>query len=237
LDKVKYSGLDLHIKHIYMPNQLGFCGPDDKGLILEYLHSFKFDERLIDIIKRFEVAYPFLEFIAKATGKFPFELKVPEAYWIGNELLDKISKEDFYRFIIDKFRVDKKETKNYDNPIAYHTFYVLNIYSKPDKRVLELIDNCRISWGKVLEIKNDNLKIEYKPLSIKDGKFILADSKLKYVKFDPNIKDFKNLRVGDWVSIHWNFACDILSKTNLNNIIKYTERSLKITNKLIKEKF
>ena len=51
------SGIVLHAKHAYMPNALGYCGPDDGGKILDFLHGASLSsadhDRILRVLQRF----------------------------------------------------------------------------------------------------------------------------------------------------------------------------------------
>ena len=95
---MRESGVLFHAKHAFMPNFLGYCGPDERGRIQQSLEGGKTDDELVRTLRQFEAAYPFLGLIAKSTGREVFDYAVPEAYWIGNSLLTKVPASDFYRF-------------------------------------------------------------------------------------------------------------------------------------------
>lgn len=248
----RHAGILLHAKHAYMPNNLGYCGPDDRGRILQAIHESVIDERLLGVLKNFEAAYPFIHLIGKSTGRDPFDYDVTEAYWIGNRLLQNVSPTDFYEFTHHglQTKMRKDETRKIfselnSQAIPHHSFYVLSIWSRSERalnhpeldsrasRSLEqLMDNCRISWGRVLEAKGTALKVEYTPLKIHEGKLTLSKSTIKKVQYDPEVPSFRNLKPGDPVSIHWNFACEVLTPQQFNNIKKYTLSDLRAANRL-----
>ncbi|MDP1629277.1 MAG: DUF6390 family protein, partial [bacterium] len=40
----------------------------------------------------------------------------------------------------------------------------------------------------------------------------------------------KNPKIGDWISIHWDWACEILSPRQVRNLEYYTLQSLNLAN-------
>src|ERR1039458_5353739 len=83
----------LFARYAYPPNALGYCGPGDSQSLLELgadPGSVGNDEGLRRLARRFEGAWPYVELIAAANRiEDPLDLRVVEAYWIGNELLDR----------------------------------------------------------------------------------------------------------------------------------------------------
>ena len=245
------SGLILHAKHAFMPNSLGYCGPDDRGRILQLLEQGRAGEGLLKTLQGFEAAYPFLNLIARNTGKDVFDRAVPEAYWIGNNLLERVPHSDFYGFSHRELRgKDPKKVRelfrNLDGSAPpHHTFYVLSTYAgstvadgpdlsnEKEGKVAELIDNCRISWATVKQVRRNDLQVEYRPVAIREGTVGLAPLRTKKVRYNPEVTPFGSVKAGDVVSIHWNYACDVLSRRQTQNLTKYTEADLVLINRYL----
>ena len=97
-------------------------------------------------------------------------------------------------------------------------------------KLLELMDSCRISWGKVAEVKEKELVVEKSPLTIEDEHLSLAKSVKKKVSYDGEIPPFGAIKKGDWVSLHWNFASEKLDLTQLRNLKTFTSQDIRATN-------
>jgi Family of unknown function (DUF6390) len=254
----KYSGELLHAKHAFPPNNLGYCGPDVRGKIQEYLHSQSDSEDVRPILTRFEAAYPFVRMIAKSTGRKPFDYEVAEAYWLGNDLLDKVQTREFFEFAHQSLSptrkkagknngAGKQEAKAVFRKLGsmarpHHTFYVLGLYARTSEmpetgpKLIELMDSCRISWGKVLEVKRESLIVERPSLVMKQGNLSLSSPQKKEVQYDPEIPPFSGIKRGDWVSLHWNFASEKLVQHQLRNLKRYTALDIAATNNLVSQK-
>lgn len=244
-------GILFHAKHAYMPNNLGYCGPDDRGTILQHLEESRGGEELASTLEGFEAAYPFLKLIARETGRNVFDYSVPEAYWIGNGLLDKVPVHELYKFshreLQGKDPMEVRRVYKALNGAArpHHTFYVMSTFTTSSAkdgpslanqgagRVAELIDNCRIAWGRVVKVGNKTLEVECRPVTMKHGRLTLAEMKRKKVQYNPEVSPFGRVRQGDSVSIHWNYACDVLTKRQLGNIRKFTEEDIESVNSLL----
>jgi hypothetical protein len=251
---MKESGILFHAKHAYMPNTLGYCGPDEGERIQQGLEEGKAGEDLVNTLQEFEAAYPFLKLIARNTGRGVFDYAVPEAYWIGNRLLEKVPVSDFYGFSHHELKGKDRESvravfKGLDGEaLPHHSFYVMSTYAasgaaggpnldnESAKKVAELIDNCRISWGKVKRVEAKELRVEFRPLVINEGRLALAPPRLKQVRYNPDVKPFGSVRPGDVVSLHWNYACDVLTSRQSRNITRYTAADLALVNRFLATK-
>ncbi|MDE1857547.1 MAG: hypothetical protein KGI26_00570 [Thaumarchaeota archaeon] len=243
------DGILFHAKHAYMPNSLGYCGPDENGKILGHLEAGKGGEDLVRTLQGFEAAYPFLKLIARNSGREVFDYSVPEAYWIGNDLLGRVDPADFLRFSRGELKGNgmrnlEMSLKPLDGAgVPHHTLYVLGTYagSAGDgpslgngaaKKVARLMDDCRISWGTVRRADREELVVLHQPLALGDGLSLGAPAEKK-VRYDPRVEPFDRVKAGDVVSIHWNYACDVLSRRQARNIERYTALDLTLANRLI----
>ena len=251
---MKNEGILFHAKHAFMPNRLGYCGPDESIRIQEGIEGGRTDERLVRTLQDFEAAYPFLRLIARSTGRSAFDYSVPEAYWIGNGLLAKVPVPDFYNFSHRELRgKDKRKVREVFRALdgeapPHHTFYVMSTYAlsgavdgpnlsnEASKKVAELVDNCRVSWGRVTEVGKDELRVEQRPMRFEGRRLALSAPVVKRVRYNPGVKPFGSVRPGDMVSIHWSYACDVLTDRQSRNIAKYTAADLSLVNRLLASK-
>ena len=248
---MKERGLVLHAKHAFMPNSLGYCGPDDRGRILQLLEGGRGGDPLLRTLKDFEAAYPFLRLIARNTGRKTFDFAVPEAYWIGNSLLDQVPHADFYAFSHRELKgKDPGKVKELFKGVngqapPHHTFYVLSTYAgsnvadgpnvsnEKEAKVAKLIDNCRISWAKVRRVGGKDLQVEHSPLVLKDGRLAFAKPELRRVRYNPEVSPFQKVRTGDMVSLHWDYACEVLTPRQTRNLQRYTAADMALVNSLL----
>jgi hypothetical protein len=248
---LKDKGVLLHAKHAFMPNTLGYCGPDERDMIVRHLEGSSGGEDLESMLKRFEAAYPFLRLIGRTTGRDPFDFAVPEAYWIGNGLLEKVSVPDFRDFSrMDLPGRDEREVDSAFRALGskarpHHTFYVMSTYATASvrdgpnlrndsrDRIVKAMDSCRVSWGKVTKVGRDKLQVEYSPLIMDEGRLSMGRVRSKSVSYNSRVKPFGSVKVGDPVSIHWDYACDVLSPRQVRNITKYTLLDIQSVNRLL----
>ncbi|EKD56697.1 MAG: hypothetical protein ACD_58C00119G0003 [uncultured bacterium] len=167
------QGSLLFAKYAFAPNKLRYCGPDGNRDIFDYCVAEESDKGLIELLKGFEGAFPYLQLIAKANKiKDPFDEKVVEAYWIGNDLLKNVTTKDFHEQLKNRF--SKKLSPNLmkwilpkpaEGAKPHHSFHVLDVYTKTGlirsgikTNVMETVDNCLILPGRVVKTKNEKLK-------------------------------------------------------------------------------
>jgi hypothetical protein len=234
-------GLKLAARYSYRPFTLGFCGPQNneaKKIITNYLLGEKnLEDKVKGVFEKFIGAYPYYQLIAwKNKIKDPFDKKVVEAYWVGNKLLEKVSKKDIALMILGAFSLPgwlplpKAKKVIEDLPLKslpHHSFHVLFLGSVTDTVAIKgkAIDLCRISWGQVKKVSGDKLIVEYKPLILKPRPRLAGKIK-KEISYEPNFGVI--ITVGDWVSFHWDFVSDKLDKIQVKNLEKYTLHNLKL---------
>lgn len=101
-------------RYAFGPNQLHYCGPDRNSQLFAHIKEEVVDPDLTRILSQFETMYPYLVHIAAANRiKDPLDDRVVEAYWIGNALLDRVSKSDFYWHLVDGLSLKKKLGKSF----------------------------------------------------------------------------------------------------------------------------
>ena len=195
------------------------------------------------VFRKFMGAYSYYKLIARSNKiKDPFDERVVSAYWIGNNLLNKVKTEDLRRMVAEEFAgpglllkqvAIKKATSIPKGSKPHHSFHVLIIGSvtgSVDFKNTALKDLCRIGWGAVKKIKNKSCVVECRQFSgeknIKIGKLIK-----KEVIWDKNL--VAGLKIGDPVAFHWNCICDKITPIQKKNLEYWTKYHLKIANQTI----
>lgn len=232
-------------RYAFMPNRLKYCGPDKNRDLFEYGAREIVDGGLSEILAEFQTLYPYLNFIALSNKiADPFDRRVVEAYWIGNSFLENVKTPKFYDHLLCgqglKKRIDRKSLEYLIGKIPlgarpHHSFHVLNVFTRTGHaavvHTVETMDKCRISWGRIKAIKKEKLVVSSRPLKMENKKIILAPERDAEVLREFNDKTFvENPRIGDWVSIHWDWVCEILSPRQVKNLEYYTNQSLKLAN-------
>ena len=169
------NGLEFFAKYALPPNILGYCGPANTCRIVKENNP----EELRRLLSQFEGAVPYLRLIASANSiKDIFDYRVIEAYWLGNDLLKNVPTGDLYGDMEKRFkkRMRKKDWHWLISGLIgeakpHHVFHVFDVYrrigfmrSGAAEKILETINNCRISWGKVVFVeKNQEIEKHERP--------------------------------------------------------------------------
>jgi hypothetical protein len=235
-------------RYAFAPNQLGYCGPDDNAALFDYVIEKSPDQGLVEIERRFEGAYPYLCLIAGANGiADPFDERVVDAYWIGNDLLNGVGPGAMYESLTDRFR-PRMKTTDFRWLVAklgaarpHHNFHVFDIYVRTglmrDEKArvaLGAMDSCRISWGKVVSVEGPDLIVERPELNYVDGRLGLSEPRATRVARQREGRGFiDEARLGDMVSVHWSWACDRLTPGALHRLRQATDQCLALANKTI----
>lgn len=234
------KALQLCSRFALTPNKLGFCGTESAPVKLQNC-ILKGDCKGVESqLRKFIILNPYLQTIGEITNLDPFSYEVIEAYWFGNDLL-KICKPEHYYLLLKNFKIQgvpnflikELKTKEPKVFIPIHLFNILHVgVGRASGSVpfnLNSINNCMIRLGKILEInkKNQKLKINLNSLSkLKTGFKLVFKNKI--FSFNPQFTP--NLKIGDTVSVHWNFIPKKLTQKEEKNLKFWTK---KLTNSLI----
>ncbi len=237
------KGIELALRFSYITNSLRFCGPKEASeQFLNYLKNKNNEEQVKKSLLRFEGLHPYLSSIAEKNNKDIFDEKVAEAYWIGNDLLDNLDDNNI-KEIIKKLvqhglpeSFGEKLIQNLPSGFVPHhnfnVFYVgVGMLTSSVETNLQNMDNCRISWGKVIETSPEQEKLIVQTDSLKkeNNKIIIKKDETKTVVF---LKEMLNdAKKGDIVALHWGFAPLVLNEYQSGNLKRYSQKILDVMNK------
>lgn len=231
-------------RYAYPPNERGYCGPDDHRALLEYRSAGVADEGLAQLARGFHGPWPYLKLMAERTGAGdPFSERVVEAYWVGNDLLDRVDTVDFGNTIEERFRprVGSKwpgMAEAIPRGVPHHSFHVFVTYpwvgllDSGRGEPLEILDRCRIRWGKVAEVAGDRVTVISRRLCWDGKQLSLGEpSPESAIRSVDGLGFTEPLRSGEWVSLHWEWVCDRLTPRQLAYLQRFSARQLKMTNR------
>jgi hypothetical protein len=238
------SGLLSFIRYAFMPNHLGYCGGTHHEVLLEHAAAGQPDRRLAPLLAKFTGALPYLQTIAAAHHLAdPFDHRVVEAYWLGNDLLDGVEAAALHRSLDERFgrqltgaTRDQVLSKPPQGARPYHLFHVLDVYRHLGHEGIALatMENCRISWGRVRAVEGAELVVRRQPLVLDGTDLALgepADTRVLRSISDRGFAD--DVVVGDWVSIHWGWTCEVLDARRLGNLRRWSAHHLALANRTI----
>ncbi len=225
----RMSGAELAARFGAGPNRLGYCGP--KGFFSD---KNRREGHLKSQLKKFRGSYEYLRLIAKANGRKSFDYEVVEALWLGNKLLEKVSRAALARMIARRFvgpgLLGKKRAAEFAQALpakvrphhSFHTFYLVSIRGVLAGTEQEL-DSCRVSWGKVMGVERGRWKVKYRPIKI-DGKHAKF-GKPRNAFWKPWPGAGPPAR-GGWVAGHWGLAACFLNDKQVKRLEKYTKMNM-----------
>src|SRR5919199_4662668 len=162
------------VRYGFMPNRLRYCGPDDNRTLLQYALEDVSDGGLTPLLRQFTGALPYLKLIARSNGiADPFDARVVEAYWLGNELLEGVEVRQLYDALLERF--GKQLTGRTRDLVLgkapagarpHHAFHVLDVHSRVGEleNTLLTLEQCRVSWGQVRGVEGAELVVCSQPL-------------------------------------------------------------------------
>lgn len=227
-----------------VPNRLGFCGPQvsrEQKILREFIRTGEKRSEARKILGKFEGAYGYFCLIARKNEiKDPFQEKVVEAYWIGNNLLDNVSVRDIRGMIKKKFTrpglLSQEEANRRIEKVpfgarphhSFHVFILGTVTGTIDLNTVNLKDICRVGWGKVREIDErfeNKVVVDYQP-AVKEGTIKLGEFEKKELFWDKEV--VSQLKAGDYVAFHWGVVSCLLNRRQIINLKKYTEITLNL---------
>lgn len=251
------QGAELFARYAYPPSALGYCGPEGAPPLLARRASGTnaeshlrvrgaagTDEGFRGVAQAFEGAWPYLELLAGVLGGDPLDPAVVETYWIGGPALDRVEASAFGPFLAERFGAQP----GVDWPLVralvaagavpHHSFHVLAIYpwlgllrAGHEGRPLEVLDRCRIRWGRVIRIDGDDAFVRGRPLAWDGWSLGLGEPREERV--DAAIEGHTTvagLAPGDRVAMHWHWICGRLGQEQVVRLRAATAWHLGLVN-------
>ncbi|RME53855.1 hypothetical protein D6783_00595 [Candidatus Woesearchaeota archaeon] len=241
------DGIELCIRFSLRPTSLRFCGPQRaQALFQRYLERKDNEDEVRAAFEQFEGLYPYLSAIAQKHGRDVLDYDVVEAYWLGNRLLEGFTRDEA-RGIIEGLMAKRSALRSLPRRIGealieslpekvlphhnFHVFYVgVGRTAGTVPLVMNSYDQCRISWGEVLEVRAEKelLRVRTTRLVEDGGKVVLGGRVEREVGYVPGL--LGRVRRGDFVALHWGFAPVLLREEDVARIEKYTRYALDLYN-------
>lgn len=239
------GGTTRFVRYAFMPNRLQYCGGDDNRTILDYAVADVREPPLDRMLRKFTGALPYLQLIARRNAIVdPFDERVVEAYWIGNELLERVEARELYDHLRERYRselsapvIDRIAAKAPAGARPHHSFHVFDVWRQTERgrnEVLATIDSCRISWASVTAVEAGELVVERAPIVFADGVLGLGAPRTERVTRMLEGTGFvDSAAVGDVVSLHWSWACEVLTPAQQRSLERYTRLHLALANQTL----
>ena len=245
MDTVATTGLQRFVRYAYPPNRIGHCGPADASALHAYGTTGVTDAGLGELVAAFTGPQPYLSVLAAAARvDDPFHPQVVEAYWVGNGLLDLVAPALLASVADDalaqRLGRDGERVREavWRGGVAHHGFHVFEVYpwvgllrSTGKDDALDVLDGCRISWGRVLAVTGDDVVVTRRPLTWDGHRLALGAPQARRVRWaDDGVGFIAAPIVGDWVSLHWDRVCEVLTQPATRRLSVLTEHQLDAVN-------
>jgi Family of unknown function (DUF6390) len=237
------DGVALGARFSLATNRLSFCGPADaEPLLYRAIVDGTGLPEARRSLERFEALRPYLEAIGRKHGLDPFDDRVVEAYWIGNDLLDAFGPAEF-REILDALttrglprRVAGRLSERLPaRPLPFHAFHVcfvgVGAVTGHVPTTLPNMEACRPGWARVTAVTTDGLDVAAPALEARGGRLRLGPDRARRLAYDPRV--VPGIRPGDDVAVHWEWAAVRLSAGQRRAIEAYTRRSIDAANEAL----
>jgi len=230
------NGVQLCARFSIATNRLNYCGPADaEPTLYRTIVDGEELEASAKALRKFEALEPYLQAIAEKHGQDLFDHDVVEAYWIGNDLLEPFTRDDFRRILETLQRrglgrpiAARLAAHLPEHPIPHHAFHVtfvgVGAVTGKVATTLENMEMCRPSWGRVTRVEGNTAHVEKPSLTLDGEKLGLGEAREAAYDFDPRL--LPGLQGGDWVALHWGWPTMALSPTQLARLRDYTMRCL-----------
>lgn len=240
------NGTLLCTKYAFPPNYFQYCGPDENKQLREYLQDQPANQRGRNedptprkLLSEFGTLYSYLTAIAHANAiADPLDPRVVRAYWIGSPLLEQLDANQTFEELKNGQQLQMRLPQQYRKWLypkvtqarLHHSFHVMNVFMRTGHVILpitvESMDNCRIGWGKIIKIHDDTLEILSQRIVLIEGKLQIRPKVIRTVQ-TPQPTAYQ---IGDIVSYHWNWVCDVISTADVKQLKYYTTLSMKLAN-------
>lgn len=227
----------LFAQYAYPPNELGYCGPADFGL----LNGAGFP-KIATRVQEFDGAWPYLTEIAEAVGgSDPLDEDVVRSYWVGGPSLEKVDADALLARLRATFKGQVTgllgELSTATGVLANHSFHVFVVYpwvkflDREPRTALRVMQDCRIRWGTVESVAGEQVVIASRRLRLDAGRLALGEPETERVRWRKGDVSLAPAPVpGATVSAHWDWVCGTLSHDETNALSTATQATLELVN-------
>jgi hypothetical protein len=232
------AGYSLFARYAFPPNELGYCGPADSDVFLRADNPGEVAAHA----KEFEGAWPYLHALAEAADTAnPLDADVVHSYWVGGPLLGRVDAAHLVTTLQQAFTGQVTGLLRglgfTPKALAHHSFHVFVVYpwvrflDRDAATALNVLQNCRIRWGKVESVDGDHVTLSAHPLTYTDGLLALGEPRLERVRWRKSgVSLIGPPRSDDVVSAHWDWICGVLTGAECTALAHATQTTLDLVN-------
>jgi Family of unknown function (DUF6390) len=226
------------------PNVLGYCGGTDHDGLVGHVQAGIDGRELVELCRQFEGAWPYLVLIARSAGiADPLDARVVEAYWLGNDLLARVSPALFQSDLEARFRPRTARSEwpwLAGKPAAgarpHHSFHVLEVMPRIGMlragqvaAILPAMEQCLIRPATVVgAVADGRLEVAVRPLTVLDGKLAFGAA-----VFERVLDGIEPVQPGDRVAVHWGWSCGRLEPAQSDRLERVTAEAMARANETI----
>ncbi len=239
------DGIPLAARFSIATNRLNYCGPAQaESALYGAIVSGRGSPESRRALEGFEALMPYLQAIGAQHGLDPFDERVVEAYWIGNDLLDAFGLKAF-RAILEGLQrrglprsIAARLAQHLPaHPIPHHMFHVafvgVGAVTGHVETTLPNLESCRPAWATVLERRADVLQVRRPTLRIAEGRLEWGRDTVEEIPYDPRV--VPEVDAGCSVVLHWGWPALTLTPVQLDALREYTRRSIAAANEVLPE--
>jgi hypothetical protein len=98
---------------------------------------------------------------------------------------------------------------------------------------LQVLDRCRIRWGRVVSADGDWAVVRSSPLGWDGHRLALSPPRAERVRAAAGGLGLAGgLAAGDWCALHWDWVCAVLTPARLAALRLHTARQMELVNGL-----
>jgi hypothetical protein len=234
------DGLLRFARYAFPPNERGLCGPDRAPELAEAIEAGVGDPDVRSIAEGFSGAWPYLVLLGSELSRGdPLDPAVVDAYWLGEPCGRRVQVSSLGDSLRERFGGrggweglrDSVELGGWPTH-AYHVFTVYPwvglIRSGLVDPGLDVIDRCRIRWGRVVEISGDRAVVMSDQLLWNGHSIEAGPPRAETVSVLRNDGD---IEAGGLVSLHWGWVCEPITPRQQRWLQASQEYHLQLANR------
>lgn len=234
------AGVEMFARYAHAPNALGYCGPPlGAGLRDGSLDQIRHAATM------FSGAWPYLCVLSRLTGiADPLDRRLVESYWLGHGLGADLDRRELFDALLEIIGPRAGRYWTHLTPglareaAGNHCFHVFGVYPWTrflgrgfDEHPVNVLDNCRISWGTVLSRDDDNVEVSCRRLVWDGCALRLSEpSAQPLAVWADGYSALPDVAAGDQVAFHWGRLCGRLQPGQIRALADSTRRQLDLTN-------
>lgn len=203
---VAASGAALFARYAYPPGDLGHTVADHARELREHAPRGLSALAMGQHLRAYVAALPALSEIADALSiPDPLDLTVVEAHWVGSASLGSIAE------------------LHHNASVFTSAPWVPMLAGDSGERALHVLDQCRVRWGRVVDVAPDSATVRSRPLVVRDGVLSFGEPRIESVRIKPEGAGLAGrVQRGDWCAMHWDWLADRLTTRQLVQLRRVT---------------